>query len=302
MAEVAATIIATVTRQAFLDAAQPPASMTVGSAWFQAAHWMSQFASVPDPAVLEAGLVTCLQRAVDADDHFLTVMLDALRLKNAATSPTLQAAFPAAVRVPGLGGVLSSSRLNGCWVNALLATCRANHVDGTDDGIDDVIASHDRALRRGVDLSHPAHADWFWERTPLAAHDPNERQGTPYYRGAWPESAFSFVCAGDDDVAVDLVARAPSSGVVDVLVNDVAVGSLPLGAPSTTWQRWQGTLPARNLVRGVNRVCLRWPSLDVDDDVAIADAARLLALGVDADLFPVFGEVYSFRAQTAGAA
>ena len=76
------------------------------------------------------------------------------------------------------------------------------------------------------------------------------------------------------------------------------MGSLPLGAPSTTWQRWRGTLPARNLVRGVNRVRLRWPSLAVDDDAAIADATRLLALGVDADLFPVFGEVYSFRAHT----
>lgn len=320
MAEVAATIIATVTdvpdvtdvtgpgteqgerRQALLDGAPRPTSTTVGSAWFQAAHWMSQFAPVPDPAVLEAGLVTCLQRAVDADDHFRTVMLDALGLKNAAIAPSLQAAFPAAVRVPGLGGVLSSSRLNGSWVNAVLATCRAHHVDGTDRVVDDVIASHDRALRRGVDLSHPAHADWFWERTPLAAHDPNERQGTPYYRGAWPESAFSFVCAGDDDVAVDLVARAPSGGTVEIFINDVAVGSLPLGAPSTTWQRWRGTLPARNLVRGVNRVRLRWPSLDVDDDVAIADAVRLLALGVDPDLFPVFGEVYSFRAQTLGAA
>ena len=323
MAEVAATIIATVPdvpdvtgsgteqgerRQALLDGAPPPTSMTVGSAWFQAAHWMSQFAPVPDPAVLEAGLVTCLQRAVDADDHFRTVMLDALGLKNAAIAPSLQAAFPAAVRVPGLGGVLSSSRLNGCWVNALLATCRAHHVDGIDDGSDDVIgavigdviASHDRALRRGVDLSHPAHADWFWERTPLAAHDPNERQGTPYFRAAWPESAFSFFCAGDEDVAVDLVARAPSVGAVEVFINDVAVGSLTLATPSTTWQRWRGTLPARNLVRGVNRVRLRWPTLDVDDDVAIADASRLLALGIDADLFPVFGEVYSFRAHTMG--
>jgi hypothetical protein len=272
--------------------ASAPLPAVVAGGWLQAAHWSSLLAPFVDDAAAVDAVVVLLRRALQAEPAALSTLADALRIKELWRSPTLHPVLARAGAMPGAGRVFSSPRLNTVWCAALARVLAERDVAMADSVGGAVLAAHDRALAAGIDLADPARADRFWERTPLGAHDPHERQATPFFRAAWPVSCWSFLVGEPASVELELVARTQLRGDVMLRVNDVGVASSK--APPT-WCRWRVFVPAASLVVGRNRVEVCWPALDVDDDARLDAAVQRLRRGADGDLFPVFGEVWSLR-------
>jgi len=115
------------------------------------------------------------------------------------------------------------------------------------------------------------------------------RRGT--YRSPWPVSSFCLVADGTRNVELELTARVPEGqGEVEAEVNGVRVGVFPVG------ERWtKGTLrvPAVALRAGLNRLTLRWPDPPPVEGDPFRPVIERLDLGLEADLHPVFGEVFS---------
>jgi hypothetical protein len=273
-----------------VDDAPQPSPLIAASAAYQATHWLSQFYPAHDERELREQVRAGLQRALDLEPQLLSVMKDQLRLKGLASSPDLSAAMPTAARVPGIAAQLLSKRLNAPFFAALVSVLAQVGDRDLEVLLARVVDTFTLQFARGLDLAHPRFQARFWERTPLAWNDPNERQGSPFYRAAWPDSHFDFLCDGTHDLALDVVARSMSAGPTFVEVNEHRVGALAL---STRWTRSSTSFGDRALRHGLNRITLRWPQLAVDEERAIDSARRRFGVGADADLFPVFGEVYS---------
>jgi hypothetical protein len=129
--------------------------------------------------------------------------------------------------------------------------------------------------------------------------------GQATYRAPWPESSFCLVCDGESAVRLTATLRLPAApgttaerqGEVAVEVNGVTVGTLPAAGH---WKRKEIRLPRTRLKRGINRLTLRWPPPPPAGDEALAAAIERLENGQEADLHPVFGEVFSLIAKPAG--
>ncbi len=123
-----------------------------------------------------------------------------------------------------------------------------------------------------------------------------------HHRAPWPESGFLLVTDGARDVRLELTARLPDltgpagepRGEVRVEVNGGALGELALGP---RWTKGGLTAPRRLLRSGINRVTLRWPPPPPGGERALEAALRRLEEGLEADLHPVFGEVWSLVAR-----
>lgn len=115
------------------------------------------------------------------------------------------------------------------------------------------------------------------------------RRGT--YRSPWPVSTFCLVADGTRDVGLELTARVPEGqGEVQAAVNGVDVGALPVGE---RWTRGSLRVPASALRAGLNRLTLRWPDPPPVQEDPFRTVLERLDLGLEADLHPVFGEVFS---------
>ena len=155
---------------------------------------------------------------------------------------------------------------------------------------------------RGADL---ARAPYPWE--PVERFYPEvmdfedlARRAT--WRCPWPETSFALVVDGARDVGLELTARLPPipgaegtrRGRVEVRVNGVAVGGAEV---SERWSRAAFRAGRELLRRGLNRVTLAWPMPPPVGEAALAAAVERLELGLEADLHPVFGEVFSLLAR-----
>ena len=122
------------------------------------------------------------------------------------------------------------------------------------------------------------------------------RRGT--CRSPWPVSSFCLPADGTRDVDLELTARLPEGGQgeVEVAVNGARIGSL---AVRERWTRGSLRIPAAMLKQGLNRIDLRWPDpLPAGEDPFKMVIDRL-DLGLEADLHPVFGEVFTLLATPA---
>src|SRR5690242_16540787 len=79
-------------------------------------------------------------------------------------------------------------------------------------------------------------------------------------------------------------------GDVQVAVNGMDVGTLPAGP---RWSKGIFRLPAAALHPGLNRLTLRWPDPPPVEGDPFRPVVERLDLGLEADLHPVFGEVFS---------
>ncbi|MFL6292806.1 MAG: hypothetical protein ACJ759_18085 [Thermoanaerobaculia bacterium] len=115
------------------------------------------------------------------------------------------------------------------------------------------------------------------------------RRGT--YRSPWPVSSFCLVADGTRDVELELTARLPEGqGEVEAEVNGLRVGTLPVGE---RWTKGSLRVPAAALRAGLNRLNLRWPDPPPVEGDPFLPVIERLDLGLEADLHPVFGEVFS---------
>ena len=125
--------------------------------------------------------------------------------------------------------------------------------------------------------------------------------GHALLRAPWPETRFCLPAAGAGPVHLEVVARLPTipgaegarKGDLEILVNDRPVGRWPV---AETWCRHRLRLEAGSLRRGVNCLLLRWPLPPAVGHLALEAATRRLDQGIEADLHPVFGELFSLRA------
>lgn len=155
------------------------------------------------------------------------------------------------------------------------------------------LLEHHAVRPEGTDLAEPF---WHWE--PLERFYPEvmdfedlARRAT--YRSPWPVSSFCLVCDGRREIELALTARC-GGGEVEVAVNGEDVGTVAVG------ERWTETslrVSTRLLRPGLNRLTLRWPAPPPAGDDPLRSVIERLELGVEADLHPVFGEVFSLLAR-----
>lgn len=144
----------------------------------------------------------------------------------------------------------------------------------------------------GLDLVHPPR----YLAEPLARFYPEamghaDLNGRAYYRSPWPSSSFLLPGEGAREVRATL--RLPGrSGRVRVELNGRACGEI---AATERWSRAELSLPGEGFRAGFNRLTLRWPPLAQDGNEALETALCRLEAGLEADLHPVFGEVFSLR-------
>jgi hypothetical protein len=145
----------------------------------------------------------------------------------------------------------------------------------------------------GIDLANPF---YHWE--PLERFYPEvmdledlPKRGT--YRSPWPESSFCLIVGDRRKVELELIARLADAGDVEPVVNGTALQPFYV---DSDWTRNVFDAPAPLLHPGLNRLTLRWPSPELKDD-PFEPAIERLELGQDADLHPVFGEVFSLIAR-----
>lgn len=171
--------------------------------------------------------------------------------------------------------------------------------------IDALLVRHHGVGERGVDLSRPP---YLWE--PLERFYPEAmavrgNTGRATHRSPWPETRFCLIADAVRAVTLDLTTRLPAidgtpdvrCGEVVIRLNGRQVGSLEAGE---SWARRSVLLARGNLRPAINRLTLVWPALPAAGDAAIESAVRRLENGVQADLHPVFGEVFSLTATTTG--
>ena len=289
-----------------LAAAPRPTGLHAASAAFQGAHWASQF--YPDLVAgdVDDRLCTALRAAVSHEPLLLDVMRDSVKLRSLACSPGLSATLPRAVGVPGVAAALTSTRLNPSFLEAVLAVWAEHRDEPPETLLGPIVVSYQARLPEGLDLTAPRFREWFWERTPTAWHDPNERQGSPLYRASWPESRFACLTDARQDLNLEVVLRLPGVGAgegagegavegrsVTLQVNDGVSHRLELASPG--WQRFRLEVPRAALRFGLNRVRLLWPALTLDEDADVRETTRRLRLGAEAELHALFGEVFSLR-------
>ena len=83
-------------------------------------------------------------------------------------------------------------------------------------------------------------------------------------------------------------------GQVLVTVNNETTGSISLGV---TWSRQVIRVDSGFLKQGINTITLHWPQPTVSGEEALERVIQQLELGWEADLHPVFGEIYSLVAK-----
>ena len=269
-----------------------PPGLVVASGLFQGAHWTSQFYPSRDTREVTDRVADQLRAALDVDARFKDTLLDLLRFNTQGCSPDLHARFPAAVRLPGVGAALSAPRLNPPQLKATLEVLKEVKGDELEQVWAEVIASHQASLIAGVDLARPQFGERFWEHTPRAAHDPTARHAAPLYRALWPDSRFACLTDGSTQLSVNIVARSSISSHVKLVVNETEVGDLEL---TTRWRRYQVSVPSTHLSHGLNHFRLMWSVQNMDGGEALSDIVERMAMGVDADLFPIFGEVFQLK-------
>jgi len=127
--------------------------------------------------------------------------------------------------------------------------------------------------------------------------------GRAFLRAPWPETRFCLPALGDRPVEVEILARLPvvpgaegaRSGDLEVILNGKPVERWPV---AETWNRHRIRLHRDWLKRGINLLMLRWPLPPPIGHLALEAAMRRLDQGVEADLHPVFGELFSVRVET----
>ncbi len=276
--------------------------------------WRSLLARLPAPAISpEAEATARLGAAVHSAHRLLTVgpkipILEHWLKAALDASPGVEAAIRDLVEarcapVPAVLTAAQQRNLASPYPLTLQHGWRWDHLDADLlEAIGNVLDIREEITRKllehhaiqpeGTDLAEPF---WHWE--PLERFYPEvmdledlARRAT--YRSPWPVSSFCLVCDGRREIELTLTARC-GGGEVEVAVNGEEVGTVPVG------ERWTETslrVPIRLLRPGLNRLTLRWPDPPPLEDEPLRPAIERLELGVEADLHPVFGEVFSLLA------
>lgn len=242
--------------------------------------------------------------ALDASPGVAAAMLDLAAARAAPCPAVLTAAQQRSYASPYRLELQHGWRWDGLDADLLAAMGAALRRAGRPEAaeIEPLILAGCRLPAGGADLVHPPRL----LAEPLTRFFP-EVMGSPAgggratHRSPWPESAFCLVTDGERDVGLEIEARLPPAPAATARRGGVSVSvdGRPLGvfAASERWGRTSLRLPAGALARGISRLTLAWPMPPPAGDDPLAGARRRLAEGLEADLHPVFGELFSLRAR-----
>ena len=161
--------------------------------------------------------------------------------------------------------------------------------------IDAALAGAGLPAGNAVELTRPYHLAEPLDRPFHELAQDGFEESRAILRSYRPEIAFVFLSDGRGSRPVRVCARLPAAardGRVRIDLNGVELEPLALGAE---WRAVERELPVAALKPGINRLRLVWPAIAGDGREALQAAVVRLLEGVAADLFPVFGELYSVR-------
>ncbi len=157
------------------------------------------------------------------------------------------------------------------------------------------------ANRAGLELVFPPAYLWeplarFYPET-MSYADLTERAAL---RSPWPVIHLGFVSGAAAAMVLSLSARLPGlgnrfqrrRGFLGVMVNGHRIQRLNL---TDRWTNHTLKLPQPMLRPGINRLTLAWPSLPPAGTEALDAALSRLEQGLEADIHPVFGELFSAK-------
>ncbi len=171
----------------------------------------------------------------------------------------------------------------------------------------DDLERHLLARAVGPEWTELARAPWIWE--PLEQFfadllDYEDLARRAFLRSPWPATSFALIASGDADLEIRAVLRSPGcsvpGAVVQVGYRDPSGGQTVLGemAVGKSWGRTTLRIPRRTIRSGLGRLILSWPQLGTGGESPMDLVKARLALGLEADLHPVFGEISSLRVRT----
>ncbi len=240
------------------------------------------------------------REALAADPTVAGAMRDLLAVRCAPCPAVLTAAQQRNLESPHRLLLHHGWRWHHLDADLIEALCAALEAAGHQvrDEVDAMLLKHHGVRPEGVDLSRPPYLWEPLERFYPEAMAPRGMTGRATYRSPWPESSFCLIAGEDAGVQLDLTLRLPAiegapstrQGAVTVRLDDREVGSVAAGE---SWSRHTSSLPAPRPRRTIHRLTLAWPPLPAAGDAALENAIRRLENGVEADLHPVFGEVFS---------
>jgi hypothetical protein len=117
-----------------------------------------------------------------------------------------------------------------------------------------------------------------------------------FFRAYDNESTFTLICEQACAVRLKITYRTrsgTSQGVLNLRVNGQFVASL---AASDAWRAETVTVPRKALTEGANQVALEWPPPMWTSADHIAQIAEDLEQANFSQVYPVFGELHTFRA------
>jgi len=117
-----------------------------------------------------------------------------------------------------------------------------------------------------------------------------------YYRAYWSYSRFIFVgeagCAVDLTLTCRLPKPAPREDKITIEFNGEPQVEIPV---STDWTSWNISLPGDAVRDGLNEILVRWPMPEFRSAEALSKVTLKLCRRKFPDLYPVFGEIHSFK-------
>lgn len=260
------------------------------------------------------------RRALDTDPSIAATFVDLLEARCATPLPAVLTA--AQQRNRSSEHVLHHAhgwRWNDLDADVLLALCRAleahaqahaepldPRLEGTTPGeyLATLLGAHRPPAGDYLDLTQPPYRWQPLERFYPEAMDLDGPAGHATYRCPWPEASFCLPIPADDppqQVQLELTVRLPSipgledverAGTLSVVLDGRRLVEAEL---EMAWKKVRVEVPAERLHPGLARLSLRWPMPPPVGEEALQAAIERLEQGIEADVHPVFGEIYSIR-------
>ena len=156
----------------------------------------------------------------------------------------------------------------------------------------------------GIDLAYPPF--YLWEPLEQVYSDVMTFEDLPqraFYRAPWPITRFCLISDATRTIDLTLTARLPALEeatprrveAVPVTINGRPAGVVSVGL---RWGKETLRLAQKDLKKGINDLSLHWPLPAVDGEAALEAAIARLEQGLEADIHPVFGEVFSLVARS----
>jgi hypothetical protein len=120
-----------------------------------------------------------------------------------------------------------------------------------------------------------------------------------YYRAFWPYSKFVFVGEAGYPVNFCITCRLPKvtsqRAKIAIELNGKSEAEFDISAQ---WTTWEITIPAQDVVDGLNEVIVRWPIPEFRSEEDLSKATSDLCQYKFPEFFPYFGEIHSFTASS----